>query len=393
MIPDTEKPRSNRAATSFFRIFGGRLRPPAGDAVLLSDVAGLHRGEWRALSLLVPLVLGAAVFDILWRIAGPWAAWAGVLPATFLAAHVVAFVIGGGGPSEQYRRWDTVLLAWSLVQVFWLRDSGVTWAAWLWLAMVVLQGAGALALCWRSLMAIPGSMGIRLRIWLAVLAHVAMILVWIFAGWLAGLACGLLISAVWCRGTLHPASRLYGPVATKVGGQSPLLTIDDGPDPANTPAILDLLDAHGRKAVFFVIGDKVRRFPELAREIVRRGHELGNHTMTHPQSSMWRLGPARTRREIEDCNRTIAEVAGVTPRWFRAPVGHRNFFTHPVTSELGLEVVAWNRRAYDTRDDNVSRIVRRLTDGVESGDILLMHDTTPVAVRVAEGVLKKLARE
>src|SRR5690606_39037742 len=132
----------------------------------------------------VPLVLGAAVFDILWRIAGPWAAWAGVLPATFLAAHVVAFVIGGGAPPEQYRRWATVLLAWSLVQVFWLRDSGVIWAAWLWLAMVVIQGAGVLALCWRSLMAIPGSMGIRLRIWLAVLAHVAMILVWIFAGWL-----------------------------------------------------------------------------------------------------------------------------------------------------------------------------------------------------------------
>ena len=108
---------------------------------------------------------------------------------------------------------------------------------------------------------------------------------------------------------------------------------------------------------------------------------------------MWRLGPSRTRREIEDCNRAIAEIAGVTPRWFRAPVGHRNFFTHPVTSELGLEVVAWNRRAYDTRDDDVSRIVRRLTDGVEPGDILLMHDTTPVAVQVAEGVLRKLARE
>ena len=55
-------------------------------------------------------------------------------------------------------------------------------------------------------------------------------------------------------------------------------------------------DEHGKKAVFFVIGDKVRRFPDLAREIVRRGHQMGNHTMTHPAGTMWCAGSRRTRR-------------------------------------------------------------------------------------------------
>jgi peptidoglycan/xylan/chitin deacetylase (PgdA/CDA1 family) len=151
-----------------------------------------------------------------------------------------------------------------------------------------------------------------------------------------------------------------------------------------------LLDRFGAKAVFFVIGEKVREFPELAREIVARGHELGNHTMTHPQASMWCAGPVRTRREISDCQRAIEEVAGLAPRWFRAPVGHRNFFTHPVTSELGLEVVAWTRRAFDTVETDVEKMTSRRTDDLEDGDVLLMHQGTPVSVELLAKVLERL---
>jgi len=169
-----------------------------------------------------------------------------------------------------------------------------------------------------------------------------------------------------------------------------LLTIDDGPDPVDTPVLLDLLDKHGKKAVFFVIGEKVRRYPDLAREIVRRGHQIGNHTMTHPAGTMWCAGSARTRCEIVECSRAIEEVTGVKPRWFRAPAGHRNWFTHPALREQGLELVGWKKRAFDAVRRDVPWIVKRLTTGVRDGDIILLHEATPIAKEVMEGVLTGL---
>ncbi len=390
MIPETEKSRDNRAVTAFFRAFGGNLRVPPADAVRLADTSAGHRMEWRTLSLIVPLVLGAAVFDALWRLGGPWLAWPGVLPGVFAALHLAAFTLGGKTPRDQWLRWEALLTWWVIARFFWLEDGGTGWAVLLWLLVLACQALGLLALGWRKLMLVPGRSGIRLRIGIVIAAHVAMIAAWLLLGWQSGVACGLLIAAAFCWGTLKPGSKLYGPVATRVEADDILITIDDGPDPQHTPAILDLLDAHGRKAVFFVIGDKVRRFPDLARLIVARGHELGNHTMTHPQSDMWRLGPSRTRREIEDCNRAIEEATGLKPRWFRAPVGHRNFFTHPIAAGLGLEVVAWKRRAFDTVSRDVPGIVRKLTAGAAPGDILLLHEATPVTLEAMSTVLAKL---
>ena len=84
-------------------------------------------------------------------------------------------------------------------------------------------------------------------------------------------------------------------------------------------------------------------------------------------------------------------ATGQKPRWFRAPVGHRNWFTHPVCHELGMEVVAWKHRAFDTVRRDVPGIVRCLTTGVKDGDILLLHEGTPVAKEVVAGVLSVLS--
>jgi peptidoglycan/xylan/chitin deacetylase (PgdA/CDA1 family) len=128
----------------------------------------------------------------------------------------------------------------------------------------------------------------------------------------------------------------------------------------------------------------------LAREIVRRGHELGNHTLTHPQATFWCAGPGRTRREIEGGSRAIEEATGVKPRWFRAPVGHRNLFTHPIADELGLEVVAWRRRGFDAVETDVAKIVGRILKDVRPGDIVLVHESTPVAAEVLHRVLEEV---
>ncbi|WP_193210646.1 polysaccharide deacetylase family protein [Luteolibacter marinus] len=385
-----ERREQNRAATPFFEIFGGDLKVPAGDAVRMASGSGLHRGEWRFYSWVVPLVVGAAVFDALHRLGGAGVAWCGVVPLAFLTLQVLGFVIGGSSPSRQWMRWEMVLLGWGCLQLFVLRDGGVGWAVLLWGAVFLLNGLGAAGLVWGELMNRPLFQTTGFRWLLAIAAHVpALVIGWV-NGWPWGVAFQALVAGFWCWGTFRPGARIFGPVATRVEGKDVLLTIDDGPDPVDTPALLDLLDRHDRKAVFFVIGEKVKRHPELAREILRRGHELGNHTLTHPAAFMWGMGPGRTRREIVGCNQVIEEVTGVRPRWYRAPAGHRNWFTHPVLRECGLELVAWNRRGFDAVRTDVPEIVASLTDDAGPGDILLLHEATPVAAAVMKGTLEAL---
>jgi peptidoglycan/xylan/chitin deacetylase (PgdA/CDA1 family) len=385
-----ERPVFNRAATAFFQVFGGRLREPAGDAVVMAAGSGLHRGERRVLSVGVPLVAGAAVFDGLWRLGGPWWAGLGLLPGLLLSLHALAFLLGGRRPEQQWRRWALVITLWALWQLFAVDGSGVTWAAGLWLGALGLNAVALLCQAWQALMIQPRFCTTGFRWLLAGLAQVLSFgLGWRYGGeWT--LASQAVLATVWGCGTFLPNSRVFGPVFRRVEGEGVLLSIDDGPDPVDTPALLDLLDQHGKKAVFFVIGDKVRRFPDLAREIVRRGHQLGNHTMTHPAGTMWCAGSRRTRREIAECSRVIEEVTGVKPRWFRAPAGHRNWFTHPVLREQGLELAGWRRRAFDTIRSDVPPIVRSLTVGARDGDIVLLHEATPVAKEVMAGVLREL---
>jgi peptidoglycan/xylan/chitin deacetylase (PgdA/CDA1 family) len=380
-----------RAATPLFQVFGGHRPEPAGDAAVMARGTGLHRGEWRALALLVPLVTGAAVFDGLWRLGGPWLAWGGVLPCWFVVLHALAFLLGGRRPEKQWRRWELLLTGWAVWQMLAPSGSGTGWAVVLWLAMLGLNAAALLCQLWQALMILPGFCSTRFRWILAVLVQVPTIVLGWRHGWEWAVASQAVLAVVWGGGTFLPNSPLFGPVFRRVEGEDVLLTIDDGPDPVDTPALLDLLEKHGKKAVFFVIGDKVRRYPDLAREIVRRGHELGNHTMTHPAGTMWCAGSARTRREIVECSRAIDEVTGIRPRWFRAPAGHRNWFTHPVLREQGLELVGWRKRAFDAVLRDMPWIVKRLTTDVRDGDILLLHEATPIAKEVMEGVLVGLS--
>ncbi|SIP90676.1 polysaccharide deacetylase family protein [Pseudacidovorax sp. RU35E] len=151
------------------------------------------------------------------------------------------------------------------------------------------------------------------------------------------------------------------------------LTIDDGPEPAVTPAVLDLLDAQGQKATFFCIAERVQAHPALAREIVGRGHSIQNHTAQH-RHNFSVLGPRGFHAEIERAQQMIEAVVGQRPSCFRAPAGLRNPFLAPVLHRLGLELVSWTRRGFDTRERDPARVLARLTRGLRAGDILLLHD-------------------
>ncbi|GAA5482407.1 polysaccharide deacetylase family protein [Haloferula sargassicola] len=375
-----------RAAAPLFRSVWDA--PICGERTRLAGQAGMNRAEFRVLSLIMPGVAALAVFDALWTAGGAGWAWLGVLPITWLLLHGLVFALGVAGPRSAFWIWSAVFSAWAVWRV-----TGGGWAmgvAAAWLVFVALQlVARPVAGLWAALMAVRGWAGVGVRLLACGVVHVPS-LAWCWHsgyGWelLAVLATGLL----WVWGTFVPGSQVFGPTARRVEGDGVLITVDDGPDPEDTPRLLDLLDAHGCRAVFFVIGDQVRRYPELAREIVARGHELGNHTMTHPQATVWCAGPWRTRREIRDCQQAIEEATGVRPRWYRAPVGHRNYFTHPFATELGLEVVAWSRRGFDTVERDVGKIVSALCDGAGNGDILLLHESTPVAAEVMKAVLER----
>lgn len=174
---------------------------------------------------------------------------------------------------------------------------------------------------------------------------------------------------------LWPRSSWLGPNLTHLPRALPqvALTIDDGPDPQVTPAVLDLLDELQAVATFFCIGAQVQRHPALAREIVRRGHAIGNHSQHH-RHHFSLMGPAQLRREISAAQQTIAQVTGAQPQFFRAPAGLRNVFLDPVLHGLGLQLASWTRRGFDTRTGDATLVLRRLTRHLSGGDILLLHD-------------------
>jgi peptidoglycan/xylan/chitin deacetylase (PgdA/CDA1 family) len=172
---------------------------------------------------------------------------------------------------------------------------------------------------------------------------------------------------------MHPAGKLFGPTVRRTGDSSTVaLTFDDGPNPSITPALLDLLDRNGARATFFLIGAFVRQCPALVREIVSRGHAIGNHTETHP-NLLWRRRSALAA-ELRSCQEAIAEAAGAPPVWMRPPYGIRGPQLWPVLRELGLrEPVLWSISANDWRQQPPRDVVHRLRR-VRGGDIVLLHD-------------------
>ena len=186
---------------------------------------------------------------------------------------------------------------------------------------------------------------------------------------------------------LLPRSQLLGRNSTCLGSagaasNSIALTIDDGPDPEVTPRILELLARSGAKATFFCIGERACRHPELIREIVQAGHAVENHTQHH-SPLFWFYGVGRLRREIELAQTHLTALALRPPRFFRAPAGLRSPLLDPVLQRLGLQLVSWTRRGYDTREQQSGVVAERLTRGLAAGNILLVHDGN--AARDAHG--------
>jgi peptidoglycan/xylan/chitin deacetylase (PgdA/CDA1 family) len=230
--------------------------------------------------------------------------------------------------------------------------------------------------------------------WLVCLlaSQVVVFALWWRFGWQVGLPLLIATHLPFWWGTLWPQSRLFCPVLTRLPTRERAvwLTIDDGPS-SQTLEMLDLLDRHRARATFFVVGERAAAHPELIREIVRRGHGIGNHSATHPVRWFWALGPQKMRAEIERTQAILQQITGVRPRWFRAVIGMSNPFVANALKREGLTRVAWNARGFDAVVADPQRVLRGVERNLGPGSIVLMHEGAPHG-RNLEGMALLLQR-
>ena len=167
-----------------------------------------------------------------------------------------------------------------------------------------------------------------------------------------------------------------GPVmrSFETNDQEVWLTIDDGPSPAHTTALLDLLDRFDARATFFVIGTNAEKYPHLITEMLTRGHEIANHTYTHPSGTFWFAGPRRVAAEIDLCAELLRAARERPARLFRAPVGVKNLFIHPALAPRGLALIGWSVRGLDTVRRNSAAVASSIARQARPGAIVVLHE-------------------
>jgi peptidoglycan/xylan/chitin deacetylase (PgdA/CDA1 family) len=154
------------------------------------------------------------------------------------------------------------------------------------------------------------------------------------------------------------------------GYVGPLLTFDDGPDPDATPRLLDALVEAGRTAIFFVVGERAKRYPALLRRMANDGHEIGNHSFSHPKRASYQ----KWREELEHCQAVVANATGIAPKWFRPPYGRVTVMNWLAARMGGLRMLLWSLDSNDWRMQDAERCVRELREEVRVSDVVLLHD-------------------
>jgi peptidoglycan/xylan/chitin deacetylase (PgdA/CDA1 family) len=177
-----------------------------------------------------------------------------------------------------------------------------------------------------------------------------------------------------------------------VDGPYIAMTFDDGPSATLTPKLLDLLAARQIKATFFVIGENVAEHPEIVARAAREGHEIGNHSWSHPNFA--RMTDAAIRSQLKRTDEAIANATGIRPKLLRPPYGaitaRQKRWIH---DELGYEIVLWDVDPLDWKRPGPAVVTSRIVRNTRSGSIVLSHDIHPGTIEAMSATLSQLQQK
>lgn len=171
-----------------------------------------------------------------------------------------------------------------------------------------------------------------------------------------------------------------------IDGNYVSITFDDGPTPEFTPKVLALLEKYQAKATFFCVGKMVENHPEILKEIIAKGHTVGNHTYSHSH----RFGFFSFNKVVDELRRTnqiIKDITGIEPKLYRPAFGVTNPNIKKALQITELQSIGWNKRSLDTTKLSEEKILNRITNRLNQGDVILLHDTSLKTVKVLEQLL------
>lgn len=151
------------------------------------------------------------------------------------------------------------------------------------------------------------------------------------------------------------------------------ITFDDGPNPLYTQQVLEIFSEADGKATFFMIGEQMEKYPEVVKQVAALGHEIGNHTYSHPKLSQ--LSDGERLAEVERTEKLIKDLTGQKPALFRPPYLDYNEDTVLLLREKGYPMIgAQNLEAQDWEQPGVDHIFEKSRDVVKNGSVLIFHD-------------------
>ena len=198
-------------------------------------------------------------------------------------------------------------------------------------------------------------------------------------GYVVSGTCGAIAASVAGYQSMAPTGQWYGRTFTglKPGAKQLAMTYDDGPNDPHTLRLLEVLARHNVKATFFLIGRYLKQRPDIARELVRAGHVVGNHTFGHPNLIF--ASARQTAMQLRDCEQALTDAVGEHSRLFRPPFGGRRPATLKIARALGLEPVMWNVTGWDWKGKPTDYVEQKVIQQIRGGDVILLHDGSHAA--------------
>ncbi|MCQ2226893.1 MAG: polysaccharide deacetylase family protein [Bacteroidales bacterium] len=164
-----------------------------------------------------------------------------------------------------------------------------------------------------------------------------------------------------------------------------LLTFDDGPDPENTPKVLDILSKYNVKALFFIIAKNAEQHPEIIRRILNEGHAIGSHTYSHNPFMAFKTSDSYFK-ELKRADEVFKSL-NISTKLFRPPLGITNAMIRKAIDKMNYHVVAWSIRSFDTRKTPRQEVLNRICSQLQPNSIILMHDRMHEADWLTEKVI------